>query len=213
MSGQRRVFARALASTYCKILFAGIVAFIGIAGGIYVGYNVLGLGPHGSRGQQVDLAGLQNALETSGYGVDFGPGELFPLEDYQEIDGRRGNFEQLLHGQTSLVVLMSVRCSACMDFLTHWDRLLASRLRSPLQLVICLDYSDSTRVNELFGVSLDDKRLVYCDRKIFGDKYNVKIEPVLVGVDQYGLIRNIQLGYRGVIDKGFLEFLDIAPAW
>jgi uncharacterized protein YneF (UPF0154 family) len=186
---ENSLVSRLVKSVYFKILVAAVFAFIGVAGGIYVGFAIVNKKTQGMSNHPV----TEEAIKTAGLRLEFDVGDLFPLENYTDIDGQQSNFEQLLQGRESVLIFALFGCEQCRLMLEYWDREVAPDLRPGVQVVVCADKNE-TEIPESYRHLLDDKHLIFIDRQLFSDKYHFTAWPTVIAVDKYGFVTHIQFG-------------------
>lgn len=195
---------RLLGSTYVKIGFGGLLAFLSVVGGIYVGNALIG-----SNGRLLSHAPNPRAgQEVGDLYVEFEVGDLFPLENYIEADGRQANFEQLLQSQGKETVLLFVTfgCKPCLRLIEHWNTRVHPSLKPNVQVVVCLP-QDRREVPEEHKHLVADKRVIYYDEEYFGSQYHFGFYPTILAVDKYGFVNHIQFGFgRSAFDRELLKF-------
>ncbi len=194
------VASRILSSTYTKIVFGAIVAFIGVAGGMYVGNAVTGRKPtHDPPKPETAQSDVPSPYLT------IVPGDLFPFESYMDRDGNTGNFEQLLNDKNSLLLFVSLSCPPCFDLLEYTKKSMLSRLRPGVQVIACFDTKLSPIPEEYAGL-LKSVKVVFYDGKQWESRYHMVVWPTIVGVDDSGFIRHIQFGYDGAIEHELVAY-------
>jgi hypothetical protein len=188
--------SRFLESVYFKIAFGAVLAFIGVAAGVYVGFGLSGR----SVGQPEGLPLSQEDFEANADYVRFQQGELFPLEPCREADGNETNFEQVLFRQPTVVLFESMHCGRCRDLLEFWQANLAPVLRPDVQVVACFDRY-GPELTEEYAELLAGIRVVFYDEKRFHEEYGLDTFPSIVGIDASGFIQHFQIGFPSAVDR------------
>jgi hypothetical protein len=188
-------------SIYAKISFGAILAFIGVVGGIYVGNYLTGRTTNSGLAAPI---GDADAMLDEKY-VSFAAGDAFPLEPITYTDGSEGQFETLLRDRKSLLLFVSRDCEPCIDMLDFWKTNIIARLRPEVQVVACLADDQSTLPPEYVGL-VEDMTVVYYDGPRWRDVYELKFNPLIVGVDESGIVKHIQFGFNRYVDFTLTEY-------
>ena len=197
-----------LHSTYTKITFAVVLGFVGITAGIYVG-NALVL-PRTEPAQEATVSDLEEP-DVSHYNeldaryIDFTTGDLFPLEDYWDSEGNRGNFETLLKDTNTIAIFVSQSCGPCIDLMKFWKLRMQEHLRPNVQAIACMDRERGHLVSAYEGL-FDDMTVVYYDGTLWRERYNMDFTPVIIGIDNSGFVQHIQFGFDDYIDFELVDY-------
>ncbi len=197
--------SKLLESIYFKMLFGAVIAFAGIAGGIYVGFALVDKSP-----QEI---GVSRLAPTGDHEVqpwvEFDIGDLFPLDDYFELDGSVAGFEQLLQGKKTVLIFTSFGCEPCLKLLQTWGRDVAPKLADNVQVIVCAT-RDADAVPDEYRPLLEKAKLIYYDERYYRDKYHMAFFPTVVGVDASGFVQHIQFGFDGTIDYEIMDYFTIS---
>ncbi len=183
--------------TVSKGIIIIVCSFVGVVSGLYVGRAIFGKGTPATPYFVTDPSAFP--------AVGFGPGDSFPPEEYTEESGVRGNFRDMLLGKNSLVIFADLDCEPCHKLLNAFQMELLQRLQPNVQVVVCLPVSGGPIREESRELAVGC-RLVYFDNSEWLQKYNLGARPTIVGVDQYGFVLHIQLGYTGYIDHQLAQY-------
>ncbi|UCC44169.1 MAG: hypothetical protein JSU65_13815 [Candidatus Zixiibacteriota bacterium] len=192
-----------LESTYAKIVFGGLVCFCGVVAGIYVTYGLIGPNTTPMPAVYFDDEERRQTMKEEGKYPLVERGDLFPLEDFQYADSTIGNFEDVLQGRLSVLLLVHFDCGGCVRMLADWKTTVEPHLRDDVQVIVVVGQVPFHLPDPLVEL-VDGYRLLFIDREYFRDVYHFRVWPTLVGVDEYGLITDIQLGYPGKFEKRLL---------
>ncbi|PWB76082.1 hypothetical protein C3F09_01175 [candidate division GN15 bacterium] len=177
-------------TTYCKIVTGAILAFAGIAGGIYTGLAL---------GDKPDKMPERTASSEVQPFLAFKVGDLFPLEYYTSITGSTGKFGDLLKDRESIVLMVSLDCPPCQQLLRFWKTNMQSRLKAGVQVVAMVPRATGGIAPEYAGL-FDGCTVTFHDREYWTKTYHHVFWPVIVGVDNSGFVTHIQFGFDGTID-------------
>jgi hypothetical protein len=186
---------------YTKIIFGALLGFVAVVGGMLVGNAVLKR--DAPAAPLFDYSPAESALDDQ-Y-VTFSDGDLFPLEDYVDGQGKPGDFEQLLGGRPTLLLFLSYTCEPCHGLLKAFKKYYLEKLRPDVQLYVCLRQEFGSPPPEFAGL-FDDFELIYYDGAHWSLSYNMGFWPTIIGVDGSGFVRHIQFGYENYIDYELADF-------
>ncbi len=191
-----------LQSSYAKILIGGLVAFVAVICGVYVGSAITG--SDANRGPEVD-SGLytlegQHIRMPEEYYPTFGPGDLFPTVNCEFVDGSPGNFGDILQGQKSILLFAHFDCDACNRLLYDWHTWAGLNIRSDIQILLCVGQSPDEIAPETWDAFVD-YGAVFVDRQVFAEDFNLIVWPTIVCIDQFGLVTALQVGYKDVFTE------------
>ncbi len=193
--------SKLLESIYVKMLFGAIIAFAGVAGGIYVGFALVDKSPMETGVSRPATTG-DNEVQPW---LEFNDGDLFPLDDYFELDGSVAGFEQLLQGKKTVLIFTSFGCEPCSNLLKTWARDVAPKLTADVQVVVCAT-RDADGVPDEYRPLLEKAKLIYYDERYYRDKYHLAFFPTVIGVDASGFVQHIQFGFDGTIDYEIMDY-------
>ncbi len=145
-------------SFYVKALFVIILGGIGITAGIKIGYAYF------APESEHSFAGPQAPPASS---LSFGPGDLFPWENYVTQNGGTGNFEQLLANKKSVILFTDLACPTCLDLVAFWKKVVQPEVLSDVQQIICLPPNDNPIPGQYAGL-FDNFTVVFVT--LFGQK-------------------------------------------
>jgi hypothetical protein len=189
-------------STYARILFVAVLVFIGVTAGVYVG-NWLSRDDSGPADTPRPAESSSDALDDQ-Y-VTFTEGDAFPHEQFTTADGLTGNFDTLLFDQKTMLLFVSIDCEPCMDLMRFWPVNVAERLLPDVKVYACVSDRDGGIPPELAGLFDDIPVLVY-DGDYWSKTYAMKFNPVIIGVDESGIVRNTQFGFNRYVAPRFREY-------
>jgi hypothetical protein len=186
-------------STYTKLVVGGIIAFGAVVGGVYVGYAML-----------VTKSGVGEAIPTSvppsdAIALRFAAGDAFPLEEYSDPRGTKGSFEELLRDKETILILGSTTCDNCLDLLKYAHETMPSRVKAGVQIVVVLRKDWWPPIGEYTGL-LDNLTVALVDGDYWQRTYHWEFWPIIVGIDNSGIIQHMQYGYVRAIDRELVEY-------
>jgi len=173
-----------LSNYYVKVLITGVIAFIGVCGGVYLGYALIGEEkpqPEPREHRSVDVG--PSAMNLS-------VGDLFPLENCSLPNGDASNFEDILSGQKTLLVFASVGCPPCTEFFEYF-KTIESDIKDDVQVVVSLSNHNPVITDEYQRLMASYTK-VFMNADRFADEYNIVVYPTIIGIDQHGFIKHIQ---------------------
>ena len=189
-----------LENFYVKVLFGVLLAFLGVAGGIYVGFALV------DRSGDPTATPMGDMPDEQGHRyLVFDVGDLFPEENCRLGDGSQANFAQLLKGQKSILIFSSFGCEPCRRLLRSWKEGVRPKLRSDVQVIVCAPYRMDAAVPEEYRDLLEGTQLVYFDERYFADYYDLTTFPTIVAVDGSGFVHHIQYGFGGAVDYEIMD--------
>lgn len=186
-------------SVYTKIIVGGVIAFGAVIGGIYVGYAITA----GRGGESTQIPTPPPV--TDAIAVRFAAGDAFPLESYTRLDGSTHSFEALLRDKETILILGSTSCDPCLDLLKYVHETMPKRLKKGVQIVVILQKDWWPPIGEYAGL-LDDLTVALVDGEYWQKTYHWEFWPIIVGVDNSGIIRHMQYGYLKAIDRELVEY-------
>ncbi len=196
-------FKNLFESMYVKVIFIAVTLFIGISSGIYVGYAYIGA--NGEAVSDNNATTETHGDHSNGEGIDldeqfvnFGAGDLFPLESYVDKNNNKGNFENLLQNKATIFLFVSLTCTPCHDMLLYWNLNIQDKLNKDVQVVVCLREKDGEVPVEFMGL-LENKQLVFFDGDHWSLQYDMAFWPTIIAVDESGFVRKVQLGFENYI--------------
>lgn len=204
----KRTLITILDPSYVRILLGGLVTFIAVIGGLYVGSGITGSQAENRPETENGLYTLegQHIRMPEEYYPTFGPGDLFPMVDCEFVDGSPGYFEDLLEGKKSILLLVHFDCGACDRLLYDWHSWAGLNIRSEIQVLLCIGQSPDEIAPSAWDAFIA-YGAVFIDRRLFGDDFNVIVWPTIVCVDQFGLITALQVGYKDVFSEDIARSL------
>lgn len=183
-------FSSFIRSFYAKALFVVIVGAIGITAGVHIGYTYF------LEDKVITFAGPRIAPVSS---LKFAAGDLFPWEPYVTMQGDSGNFEQLLQGKESVVMMVHPGCDRCLDLLALWHKEVRQELRKGVQQIACVPASEN-EIPAHYLALFEGMTIVFIDGPSWETKYHLTIYPILMGVDKSGFVTHIQFGFDDYIE-------------
>ena len=187
-------------STYTKLIVGGIIAFGAIVGGVYVGYAALG-----SRSEGGGEAIPTSMPPSDAIALRFASGDAFPLEEYSGPNGANGSFEELLRDKETILILGSTTCDNCLDLLKYAHETMPKRVKEGVQIVVVLRKEWWPPIGEYAGL-FDNLKVALVDGNYWQSTYHWEFWPIIVGVDNSGIIQHIQYGYVRAIDRELVEY-------
>ncbi len=172
---------------FLKLVVAGAVILVCVAGGIYLGDAVVR--------KSAPTQGPSELMPAIGLG------DLFPLLSFVELDGKRGTFDSLLMGRPTELLFLSGGCSRCEDLIDVWNREIQPILKPDVQVIICL--RDSTIPPNLIRL-IGNRKIIIPDTQSY-QIVGLKLTPTVIGLDEYGLVTYIQPGYTEYFGREFYE--------
>ena len=176
-----------------KCVFAGIVIFVGIAGGIYAGSL---LASQGQNGPSADALRNRTFLEI---------GDSFP--DYQLKDvfgGTQTSVSQLAGRGPVLLAFISRGCDACEHMLSQWRRKVMGQMDKRIQVVLVYA-EDEGSPEELREAPVSGTLVVTTDRKSQKKIDGITSSPVLIGLDHNSKITTIISGFDSNVGSEYLN--------
>ncbi|MDH3891972.1 MAG: hypothetical protein OEV49_12900 [candidate division Zixibacteria bacterium] len=191
-----------LSSVYAKIIIGSILGFVGVAGGIYLGYALTGTSP-----QQRIPADWEMEIEPDPrVQPAFQAGDLFPPVNCVSMAGDTVNFSEVIDGRPTAFVFAAPGCEPCYNLLKFWVEKVDPMMIPNGQLVICWpDTQDDP--DYAYALIMEGKRVVKYSQTLLSDTYNVVLAPTTVVVDNQGFVQHIQLGFGGTLDYQIFELL------
>ncbi|MDF1544838.1 MAG: redoxin family protein [bacterium] len=182
---------------YTKVLITGIIAFVGVCGGVYLGYAFVGEKQSESESRE------QRTVDVGESAMNLAIGDLFPLEDCTLPDGTISNFETLLAGKKTLLIFASVGCPPCTEFFEYFDAI-ESDINDDVQVVV--SFSDhNPEITDQYQRLTSSYKKVFMNADYFADKYNIVVYPTIVGIDRSGFITHIQYVPTDWLDREIAE--------
>lgn len=181
-----------------KFGLVGIVSFVGVASGIYVGYAYI-----------LKKSGAQVPITPTSAGpaswVNFHDGDAFPLEPFNDTAGKQGNFGDLVIDKNSILLFVTFHCDPCIDELQFYQMTIMSRLRPGVQLIVCIR-DDEPVVPPEYAALLHGMTVVYYDFKTWHSGYGLTFWPAVFGVDASGIVIHQQFGFEGSMDHELANY-------
>ena len=180
-----------------KSLVAGIVIFVGIAGGIYTGMAFSNKG----------LLGVSPAdLPNSSY-LDLG--EQFPNYTlWNPKDGTETTVAKLVSRGPTLLVFVSSTCGACKTMAGYWKRKEISNLRDDIQIALVYDKDELMSEYGMADIlDLPGSLVLGIDRSANKTDDGISATPTFVALNTDGKIEMIMTGFRRDIGSKFLNEL------
>lgn len=118
------------------------------------------------------------------------------MVEFQYVDGSPGQFEGVLYDKHTIVLFAHFDCAACYNMLRDWHSWAGLNAERGVQIIVCIGQSPDEVAPELWDEMIDDQ-VVFVDRKTFLDRFNLRVWPTIVCVDQFALVTALQLGYNG----------------
>jgi hypothetical protein len=137
--------------------------------------------------------------------VRFTAGDAFPLESYLDPSGVTHSFDDLLRDRETILILGSTSCNPCLDLLKYVHETMPKRLKKGVQIVVVLTKDLWPPIGEYAGL-LDNVTVALVDGEYWRTMYHWAFWPIIVGVDNSGIIRHIQYGYVRAIDRELVEY-------
>jgi len=190
---------RWLHSTYAKILIGGVVAFVGIASGVYVGFAFSG---NGSKDQKFSPSSRNSSAD---FALKIVPGEAFPIESYHDNTGATHNFDVLLGGKNTILIFTLWGCGPCNDLLQDTREKMISHLIPGTQVVIVTD-GNQPDIPPEYTHLVKGLTIISVDMAHWDTFYGLSIWPTIIGIDSSGIIRHIQITYAREIDHELAEY-------
>ena len=135
----------------------------------------------------------------------FAAGDAFPLEEYSDPKGAKGSFEDLLRDKETILILGSTTCENCLDLLKYAHETMPSRVKEGVQIVVVLRKEWWPPIGEYVGL-FDNLKVALVDGNYWQSTYHWEFWPIIVGVDNSGIIQHIQYGYVRAIDRELVEY-------
>ena len=184
--------SRLLETTYAKIFVGTIIGVIGLAGGIKIGYALIG---NDTSGQ--DLSPITGSGQnTHDLHLAFGEGDIFPPESFVDSNGETRPFQALFNKEQTVLLFTDFECGKCTELLEFWNRSIQSQLGDDVEAVVCLDMNEKT-VPIDYQPLLKNKTIVWYDRLEFKALYDLHVLPTLVVVGADGLVQFYVVGFGG----------------
>lgn len=183
-----------LAQSVKWIAIAALLA-ISIAGGVYVGYSFT---LNSSQKHRIEAASITDQVGPS-QRITVAVGDAFPLEAFEDINGRPGNFEDFVGNHDILIVFSDLDCQACVELLAYVTQTLPSHLGEWAKIVVVLPRENKTKQG-IYGGLLTGARIVFVEADHWRSSYNMVVWPTIFGVDTSGIITHIQYGFAGWLD-------------
>jgi len=189
-------------STMSKSLLLGITIFIGVASGIFIGYQIISKNEVSAISTNVSgVSGVPEKMH-----LKFGTGDRFPPLIFETPDSTKVESAALFSSKKTAVIFAEPGCPACQDFFELWNQIVTPKLKEGVQEVVILSSNDSNATSEFQGL-LEDKTVCLIDMDTFKQEYNLLISPTVLALDESGVVRQIQYGMRDGIDFEILKFL------
>lgn len=182
-----------------RYLLAGVVAFVAIAGGIYVGMTTA-----------VRTATSERAMTSLNRSFLI-VGDSLPDYTFWDVESREKVSSIAITGSHyTLFLFVSRSCGACITMSEFWNERVIPTLRRDILLVAVYDdsdwYSDSTRRNT--DLSFPTARVVTMDRPAYEDIDGITATPTLVAVGASGRIVLVATGFHPAVGAEFLNGID-----
>lgn len=187
-----------LPSVYFKVTLCALIICVGVTGGIYLGFAVTR-----TKGNQYQPPRIREVSEPISW-VNFGSGDAFPLEPFTLPDGRPGSFDSLLKDRESIVVFADWSCGPCLDLLRYIQTNMLGRLTRGTQIVLITDISIGGPPEEYRGY-VDELVWVQVDGDNWRSTYHTAFRPIIVGIDDSGIVLHVQFGYDGFVDHELVD--------
>jgi hypothetical protein len=188
------VLMRGIGTFLTKALVAGVIIFVGVTGGSYVGSKLRSNASHG-----LSPKSLRN--DTSLY-----PGETFPpfgvvLQNADE----NTTIQELVLGHPAVLAFVRPECDPCKEMVAYWNNRIVNTLRDEIQLVFIIGKGDSVSTEAGAGFDIPGAIVCYSERTSDAAVTGIYATPTLVALDEAGVIAWISTGYSRRIDGAFLN--------
>ena len=184
------ILSKVFQSSIFKVSLTVLAAFAGTVGGIYFARS-------GESHQPAE-----NVFESeTGYEptLSFGIGERFPPERFIGLDGDTGTFSDLLRDRETVLLFVSFGCDPCITLIEDWHSDIAHRLRPGVQTILCKALP--AQIPDEYKSLCDSMSVACYDYYHWRDTYDLSFSPVLIGVDNTGMVTDVQFGYYGLLDR------------
>lgn len=188
-------------SSYTKMGVGAILAFVGVVGGIYVGYGIT----TGRDKAQTASASIPELPQDPKIALNFKVGDAFPPESYVDLHDVTHDFAELLNNRETVLIFASTTCGPCLDLLRFAHERMIGRLKKGIQVVVVLD-KERLPVPEEYQGLLDGTTVALVDGAYWQATYHWVFWPVIVGVDNSGIVQHVQYGYVNAIDHELVEY-------
>lgn len=189
-----------LQNQYVKYLLTGVLIFVGISGGIYVGYALTG-GQKG-RFQSEDISPDQGGHDPQPFVKE---GDIFPTLPCVLPDSTPSDIKSIIGSGRAVILFSHPGCQPCKDLIEYWRAQVRPNIKKPILFVIAIDYSNWPYEGDLNG--LGEVVLVRYDRYEAKRLYNIITMPTLFGIDKGGRIKVVQAQFPGNLSREFMRFL------
>jgi hypothetical protein len=142
---------------------------------------------------------------TDEIAVRFASGDAFPLESYVDPQGHERTFEDLLRDKETILILGSTSCDPCLDLFKYVHETMPKRLKKGVQIVVVLQKDWWPPIHEYAGL-LNGLTVTLVDGEYWRSTHHWVFWPIIVGVDNSGIIRRMQYGYVRAIDRELVEY-------
>jgi len=187
--------------SYGKIILTGLVCFVAVLGGVWVGNEFFQPEP-----QLISLEGKHTYEDDlDARYVSFTSGDHFPWESYLTLEGDSSSYEALRDGRPAIFIFATTGCRPCLSLLAHWQDEVQAQLRSDVLVALCVP-ADMAPLPEDFLALTGDLPITLIDRDYWGTMYDMSFWPTIIAVDGSGFVQHIQIGYANVLDAQFRDY-------
>ena len=187
-----------LDSAYAKIFIAGVVAFLGIASGIYVGFA---FSDNSSIGKKQFLSQKSSSDDFS---MSLTPGDYFPGESFLDQSGAVHQFSEIFAGKNSILIFTLLGCGPCDKLLGGIRERMIPYLIPSAQVIFAVDSKQKETMQE-YRDKLEGFILVAVDMDHWKNYYDMPIWPTMIGIDETVTILHIHFGFDNAIDIELAE--------
>lgn len=189
------------------MLIAVVLVVFGVAAGIYLGNNLIGLEMTQSEATPNKASNLQTSIEEWGKNNSVRVGDLFPHEDIYTRDNYKSNFEKILSEKKSIIFFSSLTCEKCTELHKFWQSVIMPEADKELQIIICVD---STEIDEQLSAVQEklfaSKNILFYNQQLWIEKYNLQVIPTVFAVDKFGFVVATQTGFVKTLIPEIMKF-------
>lgn len=188
---------------FVRILVTAVVICIGVAGGLLIGYKLLGVTV---EPEEVEASpafdeekARQNPLPT------VGAGDLFPPLALAEPSDTTQTLFDIVYGQPTVLIIIGAGCRPCENLLWYWKTQIEPHQSENVRLILARpDYTRPFDSDEAELVA-DRPFVVYRGHEA-RDLCNIRALPTVFTIDAQGFIQHVQLGFDDILDYQIHKF-------
>lgn len=175
-----------------KLIVGAVIIFIAAAAGMYLGGKLSNTSGRGAAQQEI----LTN--------LTLGPGKEFPDIELMDNSYQPAMSKSLLNERGTVILFMDHQCPPCKDVAQFWQTMINDGAVIDSQVVgIC--FANAANIREIHNKYQIDFPVFADERYVFLDYYGVDALPLILIVNQSGVITHIESDSNQKISKKDLK--------